>query len=69
MAKFILHIDRPSGEQKTAKRPLDQDEVMIYLRDIMFRMALGEFTGVYITVEDALGLLEKQNAEHEKRTG
>ena len=61
MAKFILHIDKANGEMKTSKRSLEQDEVIPQLQSILFRMALGEYTGVYVTIEDALGLLEKQN--------
>lgn len=65
MPRFILHIDKANGEMKTSKRALEQDEVIPTLRDILFRMALGEYTGVYITVEDVLGLLEKQAQEKE----
>jgi hypothetical protein len=57
--KVVIHIDTREGDMKSSK-DLDADDAYVHLRDIMFRLAVGEYTGVYITTADPIGLLRKQ---------
>jgi hypothetical protein len=54
MSKLVVTIEYPDGSPGKASRPLDPEDVLSAMRDCVFRVAVGEYAAVYVTLAKPL---------------
>ena len=57
--KLIITIEsRDPLEPARSTKPMDPEETLIHMRELTFRLAMGEYSAIYITRENPLKVQE-----------
>jgi hypothetical protein len=58
---LVLTLEYRDGSPSKQSKPLHPEEAHSYMRELMFRLALGEYAAVYVTLAKPLDIPEGEN--------
>jgi hypothetical protein len=56
MARLVLTVEYADGRPSKSTAPLDEEDVVSGMRDIVFRVAVGEYAAVYVALAKPLDI-------------